>query len=143
LNEKRFKWALRKIKTHIKTKNPTTCIWGLSYKKNTTSTHNAASIEIIKSLKNKARFKVYDPMAILPKKVKGYSRFKDKYEALRGADCLLVLTDWDEFAKIDVPTVKKLMRHNLIIDSVGIFRKKKDQLNDFTCLEMGVRYHEG
>lgn len=142
-NTNRYRWVQKKLQEHLfpKIKRPTICIWGLAYKKNTTSTHNAASIEIIKSLKNKVGFKVYDPMAALPKEVKGYTRFKDKYQALLGADCLLVLTDWDEFAKIDVQTLKKLMRHNLIIDSVGIFRKNKDQLNDFTCLEMGVRYH--
>lgn len=142
-NASRYRWVEKQLKRYLfsKVKKPTICIWGLAYKKNTTSTHNAASIEIIKSLKNKARLRVYDPMAALPKEVKGYERFKNKYEALRSADCLLVLTDWDEFAEIDVQTLKKFMRHNLIIDSVGIFCKKKDQLNDFTCLEMGVRYH--
>lgn len=139
-NASRYRWVQKKLREHLfpKIKKPTICIWGLSYKKNTTSTHNAASVEIIKSLKNKAKLQVYDPMAALPKEVKGYTRFKDKYGALRGADCLLILTDWDEFAKVDVPSLKRLMRHNLIIDSTGMLHKKKDRFNDFTYLEMGV-----
>lgn len=137
-NKRRYEWALRKIKSHLKKKNPTICIWGLSYKKDTTSTKNTASIEIIKSLSDKAKLNTYDPMAILPSSIKGYTRFKDKYEALKEADCLLILTDWQEFKEVGTKSVKNLMRNYLIIDAIGIWENKKVQLNDFIYITMGV-----
>lgn len=137
-NNKRYKWVLEKLKTHLAKKNPAICIWGLSYKKDTTSTKNAASLEILKALKGKAKIKVYDPMAIVPSQIKGYTRFNDKYEALKGADCLLILTDWDQFNEAQISKIKNLMKNHLIIDIVGIFEARRGELKNFTYIIMGV-----
>lgn len=139
-NSTRYKWVIKKLNRHLflKIKNPIICIWGLSYKKDTTSTKNAASLEIIKALKGKAKINVYDPMAILPNNLKGYKRFKDKYDALKDADSLLVLTDWDEFSKVDISKMRKLMKNHLIINCGGIFRKKSKELKDFNYITMGI-----
>lgn len=135
-NKSRYKWVMEKVKA-LK-KGAQICIWGLSYKKDTTSTKNAASLEIIKSLSRKYQITAYDPMAIVPANVGVYKRYVDKYLTLKGADCLLILTDWDEFQKIDVKKIKSLMRSNIIIDSVGILEKKKRDLKNFKYISMGV-----
>jgi len=103
-NNIRYKWAEDKLNKYLfkNIKKPTICIWGLSYKKNTDSTVNAASINIIKNLHNKSKIQVYDPMAKMPKNILGFTRFANKYTALKGANCLLVLTEWDEFTKINL-----------------------------------------
>lgn len=137
-NNKRYKWVSEKIKANLKKKNPIICIWGLSYKKNTTSAKNAASIEIIKTLGSKSRFRAYDPMAIFPPNIKGYKRYKDKYQALDGADCLLILSEWDEFRNVKIKKLKELMKQNFIIDSVGILKNRKRELNDFRYISMGI-----
>lgn len=137
-NNKRYKWALGKIKLNLKKKNPTICIWGLSYKKNTTSTKNAPSLEIIKNLSGKARLRTYDPMAILPPNINGYTRYKDKYQALKGAHCLLILSDWDEFQKNHISKMKELMKNYLIIDAVGILEKNKMKISGFNYFSIGV-----
>lgn len=137
-NSTRYKWALKKINSLFKGKFPSICIWGLSYKKNTTSTKNAPSIEIIKALSNQAKLKVYDSMAILPSSLKGYIRYADKYEALYGADCLLLLTDWDEFENVPVKRLRILMKSPILIDVAGVFKKRSAQFKNFKYISMGV-----
>lgn len=138
-NNKRYLWAINKFNQHFKNiKQPTICIWGLAYKKNSDSTMNAASILLIKNLSKKARIHTYDPMAILPKNLNGYKRFNDKISALRNADCLLVLTDWEEFGKIDPMVLTKMRKNLVIIDSMGILNNVKDKLNNLTYITMGV-----
>ena len=136
-NNLRYKWAIKKINIHLKKKNPKICIWGLSYKKNTTSTKNAASLEILKALKNKACLSAYDPMAIMPKNINGYKRFEEKYEALKGSDCLLVLTEWNEFKKVSSKRLKELLKNRLIIDSAGVINLEIEELKDFNYISMG------
>lgn len=131
-NNKRFFWVEKKL-----SKLTTVCIWGLSYKKNSDSTENAPSLKIISKLSKKHKFQVYDPIAKMPKMF-GYRRFKDKYQALRGADCLLILTDWDEFQKVDIGRMKKMTKLKIIIDAVGILYPQAKKLSGFKYLSMGV-----
>ncbi len=132
-NKKRYKWVLDKLK-HLKTGSKI-CIWGLAYKKDSASTRNAASIEIIKSLSGNYQITAYDPMAIVPKNVTGYTRFPEKYEALKDANCLLILTDWDEFRKINLERIKQLMRTPLIIDAASIV---DHHIKGFKIISLGV-----
>lgn len=136
-NKNRFKWALDKINS-LKMNGHKICIWGLAYKKDSISTKNAASVEIIRSLSKKYQITAYDPMAIVPNNINGYIRLSDKYEALKGTDCLLILTAWDEFQKIDIKKLKILMRSKLIIDGVGALEKEKNQLKELNYISMGV-----
>lgn len=138
-NNKRYIWARNQIDKYLITKNKKKiiCIWGLSYKKNTNSTTNAASIKIIKDLNKNFNLHVYDPMAILPKKLQGYTRFEDKYQALKNVDCLLIITEWDEFTKINLSQINQIMKNHLIIDCVGILTNKLGKNKNFTYITMG------
>lgn len=142
-NEERYKWIHDKLNKYLfnKVKNPTICVWGLSYKKDSTSTKNATSIKLIESFSGKVKFNTYDPMAIMPKNLKGYKRFKDKYEALKKSDSLIILTDWDQFRDLQARKAKKLMRGNLIIDNLGILNNKTKDFRDFIYIVMGVGKH--
>jgi UDPglucose 6-dehydrogenase len=60
----------------------------------------------------------------------------DRDEALAGADCLLVLTDWDEFAVPD-PTAVRSMRRPLIIDGVGVVDAARADLRGIRLVQMG------
>lgn len=140
MNARRYRWAIDKLNSLVfkKIKNPYVCIWGLSYKKNTTSMHNAASIKILECLSGKCRLTGYDPMAILPQKIKGFKRYGDKYEAVKGTDCVLILTEWDEFKNVDLKLIHKAMKRPIIIDSVGILHCYKKSMENFTYVAMGV-----
>lgn len=138
-NKNRYTWAKQKLNQYVfkTTKKPTIAIWGLSYKKNTDSTRNAASLKIIKDLSKKACLQVYDPMAKMPKHLNNYKRFEDKYQALEKADCLLILTEWDEFTQINLKKAVDLMRQKIIIDSVGILQGNKSLPKNFIYIAMG------
>jgi len=136
-NKKRYSWATNKIKTYLP-KNTKIAFWGLAYKKDSTSTESAPSLDLIKSLSKRNKIISYDPMAIMPKKIKGYKRVKDKYKALENADCLLIVTEWDEFKNININKIKRLMKNKLIIDCVGILHDKQNGLKGFRYISMGV-----
>jgi len=79
----------------------TICVLGLAFKPNTDDIRNAPALEVIRLLMEKgASVKAYDPLAmpnarsVLPEKVQ-YCR--DAHETVNGCDCILVLTEWDEF----------------------------------------------
>ena len=46
---------------------------------------------------------------------------KNAYEVARGADCLVVLTEWNEFKELDFKRIKKLLRQPLIVDGRNIY----------------------
>lgn len=137
LNEGRYKWITNKLKNLNLKKNPNICIWGLAYKKNSDSTVNAPSLKIIQVLSGKHNLKVYDPQAVLPKKF-FVTQYKNKYTALKDADCLIILTEWDDFEKADAKKMAKLMRRENIIDCVGILQSKNEELKRFNYISMGV-----
>lgn len=124
LNEKRLDWLYRNIKKLSTQKKSikTITLWGLSYKKDTESTDNAASVKIIKKFARKLNLQVYDPKAVLPKNLSGFRRFKDKYAALNNSDLLIIVNDWDEFQNADYSKAMKILNYPNIIDCVNIVK---------------------
>lgn len=101
-------------------------VLGLACKKRTDDIRKSASIKIIEILKaKKVKIYAYDPLAMenARKILPDINYCKNSYEAIKGADILLVLTDSDEFAKMDFRKVKCLMKGSLIFDSRNILDK--------------------
>ncbi len=140
LNNQRISWLKNKIKKIIRSNNfkPNITIWGLTYKKGTNSLDNAPSLKIIKSFHKKANIKVYDPIAKIPPTNKQLRRYNDKYQALNRSDCLIILTDWEEFEQVNLPKMEKLMKTKKIIDCVGVLYSFKKTLGNFDYSCMGV-----
>ncbi len=95
-------------------------VWGLAFKPKTDDMREAPSITIINSLLDSgAKIKAYDPKAInTAKKI-----FKDKieysksaYDAISGADAMLLLTEWNEFRRPDSERTKELLKQPVIFD---------------------------
>lgn len=100
-------------------------IWGLAFKPNTDDMRNASSVDIINNLlKEGARVKAFDPQAMkVAKKIfSGAILSPDPYAAVKDADCLLILTEWDDFKKMDMVKVKRIMRHPIIFDGRNLFK---------------------
>ncbi len=100
-------------------------IWGLSFKANTDDVREAPSLYIINKLVTLG-FKVtaFDPVArqnaqaILGAKI----AYADKpYEALKNADALVIVTEWNEFKHADLGQIKKLLSHPVIFDGRNIY----------------------
>lgn len=132
-NEKRFSWLLKKLDDLVFRGRaaPHLCLWGLAYKKNTASLKNSPALRAVNALSSRATLVVYDPLVNNATALRDRAAVgKDRYEVLKGSDALLIMTDWDEFASIDVLRVKQLMRTPLIIDTVKALASTKEALRD-------------
>ncbi len=100
-------------------------ILGLSFKPNTDDVREAPSIRIINLLlRGGASICAYDPMAIEKAKsiFNGRVDFaRSSIECLRGADCCMVLTEWDEFKNLRPSTFMKYMKTPLVVDGRRIY----------------------
>ncbi len=115
-------------------------VLGLSFKPETDDIRESPALQVIGMLKDeKSRVKVYDPKAMpkAKKQVKGVEFCPDVYSALEGADCLALLTEWQEFKDIDFRKVKKLMRYPFIADGRNFYSKEKMQKLGFHYLSIG------
>ena len=99
-------------------------ILGLSFKPNTDDMRDSPAIDIINLLINDgAEIVAYDPIAIEnAKKIPlSINYAKDEYDCAKDADLLILVTDWNEFKKIDFKKIKTLMKKPNIIDSRNIY----------------------
>jgi len=123
-------YFLNKIKDALWViKDKTIGILGLSFKPNTDDIRQAPSIDIIEALlQDGAHIRAYDPQAMQrAKEALGKSRIKfckDSYDVCRGSDCLLIITEWDEFKELDFLRVKRLLKRPIIIDGRNIYEPK-------------------
>ena len=124
--KRRVVWKVKEALGGVFT-GKTVGVLGLTFKPNTDDVRNSISIPILRRMsKQGARVKAYDPMggenakAIFGDAVEVYD---DPYEALDGVDAVLILTAWEEFAKLDWDRVRERVRRPYIVDSVGIFRR--------------------
>ncbi len=96
-------------------------VWGLSFKPQTDDMREAPSIDIInKLIEMGAGIKAHDPIAMeTAKAVLGTSNIEyinSYYDTLKGADALLLLTEWHQFRKPDFDKMKQLMKIPVIFD---------------------------
>ena len=138
-NAKRYQWVHRQLTRHVfpGTPKPKIALWGLAYKKNTQSTKNSFAVRILRDLSGQAELRAYDPVAPLPTELRtGVTRY-DRFEALDGADCLLVLTDWDEFADTDYTAMADKMSGRVVIDCVGVLDRTAAIQHGFHFISIG------
>ena len=67
----------------------------------------------------------------------GVRMVHDKYEALKDADGLLILSDWDEFKDIEPCRIKQMMKVPVVIDPLGVFDKIDFQSEGISYIVMG------
>ena len=96
-------------------------VLGLAFKKNTDDIREAASLRVIESLKKKhAKVVAYDPMAT-PNAKKVFSEqieyAENSHSALKGADCAIIMTEWDEFGKLKAKDFHAYMKSPNIVDA--------------------------
>lgn len=138
-NAVRYRWAQRQLHKHVlsRSADPTVAFWGLAYKKGTESTRNSFAVRILRDLAGRMNLRVYDPVAKVPNDLQASVVPCDRLEALDGADCLMVLTDWDEFSDNDFEVIWKRMRTRIIVDCVGVLDGKAAVDHGFHYISIG------
>lgn len=124
-------------------KNKTIGIWGLSFKPKTDDIRESSSLYLIgKLLKKGAKIKAYDPASMdETKKVLGSSIFYagDPYEALEGADAMVLMTEWSEFHLPDFKKMAGLMKDKVIFDGRNIYDPAEIKKMGFKYFGIGRR----
>ncbi len=108
-------------------KNKVIGVLGLAFKPNTDDMRNAPSLDIIKMLQHEgAKIKAYDPVSMenAKKMMKKITYSKDPYALAKGCDCLLLLTEWDEFKHLDFKKLGKVMSQPILFDGRNMYRKQ-------------------
>jgi UDPglucose 6-dehydrogenase len=98
-------------------------------------------VPIIKSLLEQgAKVQAYDPEAMDSAKAifgKKISYTKTNYDALKGADALAVITEWQEFREPDFARMRMLMKAPVIFDGRNIYQPEQMQEHGFTYQSVG------
>lgn len=118
-------------------------VWGVAFKPRTDDIREAPALFVIEGLIAKgATVAAYDPKAMdhakgsLPKSVRWA---KNAYDALEGADALLLATEWNEFREPDFRKMKSLMARPLIFDGRNIYNPKTVKALGFEYVGVGRR----
>jgi len=105
-------------------KGKTVAVLGLTFKPNTDDMRDAPSLEIIPGLQAAgALVRAFDPEGMRESKslFKDVYFAKDAYDAMEGADALVIVTEWNEFRALDVRRVKSALKTPLLIDLRNIY----------------------
>jgi UDPglucose 6-dehydrogenase len=133
---------VEKMKGHYgKLKGKTMAVWGLAFKPKTDDMREAPSVPLIEALlKAGARVQAYDPEAMrVARKIFG-SRvtFADSnYDALKDADGLAIVTEWNEFRRPDLARMKALLKEPVVFDGRNLFVPAQMKQQGFTYYSIG------
>jgi UDPglucose 6-dehydrogenase len=116
-------------------------VWGLSFKPKTDDMREAPSVPMIEALLAAgARVQAYDPEAARTAKAILGNRItfaSGNYEALKGADALAIVTEWNEFRRPDFGRMRKLMRTPVVFDGRNLFTTEQMKQHGFTYYSIG------
>jgi UDPglucose 6-dehydrogenase len=134
---------VEKIKAHYNgdLKGKHFALWGLAFKPNTDDIREAPALSIIDALlKEGATITAYDPEAMEPVKRQIGATIKyalSQYQALEGADALLIATEWSEFRTPDFERIEKLLPAKVIFDGRNLFEVAKMQSMGYCYISIG------
>ena len=114
-------------------------VWGLTFKPDTDDLRSSVAIDLIADmLREGAHVSVYDPKGMEKareiKELAGATFANSPLEAVEGAEALVLATEWDEFANVDLAAVKETMSTPMVFDGRNLFDPK-------TMATLGFFYH--
>ncbi|MFT7250160.1 MAG: UDPglucose 6-dehydrogenase, partial [Arcticibacterium sp.] len=134
---------LPQVKAYFKDelKGKTIAMWGLAFKPHTDDIREAPALYNIKSLRRAgAKIVVFDPEAMenikreIGRKVK-YA--KSMYDALEGADALMIMTEWPEFRSPDFEKMGTALKNKVIFDGRNLYDLENLRSKGFTYHSVG------
>lgn len=115
-------------------------VLGLSFKPETDDMRESPAIEIIHTLiKRGATVRAFDPVAMEEAKhfVNGIEYASDEYDAIDGADALVIVTEWNQFRALDMEKVKRLLKAPKIADLRNIYEPSDMRALGFDYIGVG------
>jgi len=116
-------------------------LWGLAFKPSTDDIREAPALSMIKALLQEgATITAYDPEAMLNVKNEFASKInyaQSQYQALEGADALLIATEWSEFRTPDFERIGQLLSSKVIFDGRNLFEVAKLQQLGYQYISIG------
>ena len=125
-NEKQTRALVPRVAAHLGgLDGKVVAVWGLAFKPRTDDIREAPALEVIRGLRRGgANVRAYDPKAMpAAERVfdEGVTLCARSYEAVEGADALVLATEWNEFREPDFARIKGLMRHAAIFDGRNMY----------------------
>ena len=121
-------------------KDKTLALLGVTFKPNTDDMRDSPSLVIIPALqKSGAKVRAYDPegMTEAAKLLHDVTFCKSAYEAMKDADALVIVTEWNEFRALDLGRVKSLLRTPMVIDLRNIYKPEDMSTEGFYYVSVG------
>ena len=118
----------------------TVALLGLAFKPETDDMRDAPSLRIVSDLQAAgASIRAYDPSAMesAARLLTGVEYCEDEYEAARGGDALVVVTEWNQFRSLDFARLKRLMREPAIVDLRNIYEPEAARAAGFRYTSIG------
>jgi len=142
VNDEQRKRFLKKVRTALWTlRGKRLAVLGLAYKGGTDDIRESPAIDIIRSLlSEQCSVVAYDPAATERARqvITGDVTYaEDPYQAAVGADALLILTDWEEFAALDLGRIKSLLRYPIVIDGRNLYSREIMQKHGLLYVSVG------
>ena len=123
-----------------KAKGATVAVLGVTFKPNTDDMRDAPSLDIIPALQRAGcTIRAFDPVGMkeAEKLLPDVAWCRDAYDAMTDADCLVIITEWNEFRALQIDRVRELLSEPLVVDLRNIYMPDDMAEAGFTYLSIG------
>lgn len=118
-------------------------VWGLAFKPNTDDMREAPSRNLMEALwQAGARVQAFDPVAMhearrIYQNQASFTLYSDKYDALQGADALVICTEWTQFRAPEFAEMAARMRNKVIVDGRNLYQPYKMKSEGWDYIAVG------
>jgi len=115
-------------------------VWGLSFKPNTDDMREAPSLVILPRLMEEgATVRAYDPagLAEASQMMPGLVACDNAYHTAEGADCLVIMTEWNQFRNLDWEQLGQTMRERVVVDLRNVYNPSRVRKAGFQYFSVG------
>jgi len=144
VNDQRKRAMARKVASALggEVRDRTIAVLGLTFKPNTDDMREAPSIPLITALQDSgAKVRAFDPAGMAQAKLvlDNVTYSESAYDCAKGADALVIVTEWEQFRALDFKALKNAMAQPILIDLRNIYRPEEVEKHGFTYFSIGRR----